>query len=313
MKDKEDIKYFICPLEENESSENHLSNLESTKHQFSINQYLIYRAKENKAIKIYTYQLAYIFSLNKMWVINIDTKERRIQISPVDYLHTYINSYKEGVNYFKENYLVSPNILYGENSSFFIKDFLFNYYNKSHDNITIGWISVKQYTPKILSHEVMSKYGYYSGILDEADKFMEKHAALFKPFTKSDTPNENIADFSFNMQLVGAIHNLCNNIQFENLKDSDFQRALSKPWEYGNAIKIKDREILRFYYLISKLSETIEDRVQRSNWINNLLVALNIKRKTFDSKSKSILSDINNTANENFITQINELFSNKKL
>lgn len=112
----------------------------------------------------------------------------------------------------------------------------------------------------------------------------------------------------FNMNLVSQIHQQCNNIQFENLSETDFY-ALLNLQPCNSRLIVKDKEGVRVCYLIYKLYEHLKSE-SRAQWRTAILTSAGIKEEYYKSKYKEPISEIPSRKSENFAKRIDEIFNN---
>lgn len=140
---------------------------------------------DNGTVKIYTPELALIFTLKELPARNMDT-DKEIKLSGLEYLKTYIESYKEGEQYFEKEFKVSPDTLYNTNAEQYVRDIHFNFFHVQHTGIKEGWGFVKKEYPFILTHKVIREFGYYSGIVNRVEEQVKKYPRLFATFDKCE-------------------------------------------------------------------------------------------------------------------------------
>lgn len=153
---------------------------------FQENKYLIV----NKDYKIYSAGISYLFSTKNINAKNLETKEDFI-LNNKPYFDTFINAFKEGEKYFKDKFEVSKEVLYGNNSKTIVADIHQNYYHIIHSDSFTGWVGVIHSNPMLITHEIIKKYGYYSGILSKADAFISEYPNVFIDFHKCKNTVEN--------------------------------------------------------------------------------------------------------------------------
>lgn len=139
---------------------------------------------EKEFVKIYKAELALILSSKELSVENLDTKIE-VLISGINYLKTYIESYKDGEKYFDSEYKASLNVLYGEKSEQYIKDILYKY-NVKGTKLNKGWSYVKNEIPLILNHKTIMEFGFNSGIVNRVDELVENYPNLFISTEKNE-------------------------------------------------------------------------------------------------------------------------------
>lgn len=109
MKQKKDTRFWLSAFFEEQ---------EQTKHEYKsfkreIENNGCFKVKtDTDTVKIYTPELAVIFTSKELPTRNMDT-QTETNINGWEYLKTYIVAYKEGEQYFETEFKVSPNTLYG--------------------------------------------------------------------------------------------------------------------------------------------------------------------------------------------------------
>lgn len=140
---------------------------------------------ENDTVKIYTPELALIFSSKELQARNMETKEDAT-INGFKYLTTYITAFKEGEQYFEKEFGISANTLYGANAEQYVRDIHLNFFHIPHTGGNSGWQYVKKTYPYILTHKAIKEYGFYSGIVSKVDAMIKKYPKLFQAFDKCE-------------------------------------------------------------------------------------------------------------------------------
>ena len=164
---------------------------EQTKHEYKVfkreieNNGCVKVKTETDTVKIYTPELAVIFTSNKLSARNMDTQTETI-INGSEYLKTYIEAYKEGEQYFETEFKVSTNTLYGANAEQYVRDIHLNFFHVQHTGTNEGWSYVKKQYPMILTHKAVKEYGYYSGIVNKVEEQVKKYPRLFATFDKCE-------------------------------------------------------------------------------------------------------------------------------
>lgn len=164
---------------------------EQTKHEYKVFKREIenngcFKVKtETDTVKIYTPELAVIFTSNKLSARNMDTQTETI-INGSEYLKTYIEAYKEGEQYFETEFKVSTNTLYGANAEQYVRDIHLNFFHVQHTGTNEGWSYVKKQYPMILTHKAVKEFGYYSGIVNKVEEQVKKYPRLFATFDKCE-------------------------------------------------------------------------------------------------------------------------------
>jgi len=139
----------------------------------------------NHKVKVYTPELALIFVSKELPARNIDTGIATT-INGWDYLKTYIEAYKEGEQYFENEFKVSPNTLYGANAGQYVSDIHSNFFHVKHTGVIEGWSYVKRNYLITITYQAVKEYGYYSGIVSKVEELIEKYHQLFVTFDKCE-------------------------------------------------------------------------------------------------------------------------------
>jgi hypothetical protein len=164
---------------------------EQTKHEYKVFKREIenngcFKVKtETDTVKIYTPELAVIFTSNTLSARNMDT-QTETNINGSEYLKTYIEAYKEGEQYFETEFKVSTNTLYGANAEQYVRDIHLNFFHVQHTGTNEGWSYVKKQYPMILTHKAVKEFGYYSGIVNKVEEQVKKYPRLFATFDKCE-------------------------------------------------------------------------------------------------------------------------------
>jgi hypothetical protein len=149
------------------------------------------RDTDNYTVKFYNSGLAIIFCINTLHgeSLNKNEESKKEILNSLDYFNTYVEAYKEGRQYFDQNFAISADTLCGGNLTNFIKDLHQNYFHTQHFSGNEGWQFVKQFSrPFILTHKEIKKFGYYSGIVSKADEMIEKYSNTLEGFFKCFIP-----------------------------------------------------------------------------------------------------------------------------
>jgi hypothetical protein len=109
-----------------------------------------------------------------------------LRIKTIEFTRSYVDGYVEGVNYFKKEFGVNSNILYGPHAAEFIKNLHHNQYHKWHNSFLNGWEDVRYHYPTIISDSVMHEFGYFAGILSEVEEMKNIHRTIFLKYDKCD-------------------------------------------------------------------------------------------------------------------------------
>ncbi|OYQ37529.1 hypothetical protein CHU92_08040 [Flavobacterium cyanobacteriorum] len=177
-----DTRFWLTTFFEEQEQTKH--PYKSLKSQIENNGCFIVKA-DTYTVKIYTPELAVIFTSKELPARNMDTQTETI-VNGWEYLKTYIEAYKEGEQYFETEFKVSPNTLYGANAEQYVRDIHLNFFHVQHTGINEGWGYVKKQYPIILTHKAVKEFGYYSGIVNKVEEQVKKYPRLFATFDKCE-------------------------------------------------------------------------------------------------------------------------------
>lgn len=142
---------------------------------------------DGREAKVYNPSLYLILSSESYPAYNKETGEE-CQISTYKYFTSFCLGFYEGEQYFTDNYAVTSDVLYGENSSKYIDTLRSNYFEIIHDNSFTGWVGIKDWCPEIVSNGKIKRFGYYSGIVSQVEELVNKHPAFFEGFIGYSKP-----------------------------------------------------------------------------------------------------------------------------
>jgi hypothetical protein len=182
MKQKKDTRFWLTTFFEKQEQTKH--PYKSIQREIENNGCFIVKA-DTDTVKIYTPELAVIFTSKELPARNMDT-QKETTVNGWEYLKTYIKAYKEGEQYFETEFKVSPNTLYGANAEQYVRDIHLNFFHVKHTGINEGWCYVKKQYPLILTHKAVKEFGYYSGIVNKVEEQVKKYPRLFATFDKCE-------------------------------------------------------------------------------------------------------------------------------
>lgn len=184
MKQKKDIRFWLTTFFEEQ--EQNSSKYKMFKREIENKGcFLMKRETDTDAVKVYTPELAVVFISKELPARNMDTK-KETTINGFEYLKTYIEAYKEGEQYFENEFKVSPNTLYGANAEQYVRDIHLNFFHVKHIRTNEGWVFVKNQYPFILTHKAVKEFGYFSGIVNKVEEQVKKYPRLFATFDKCE-------------------------------------------------------------------------------------------------------------------------------
>jgi hypothetical protein len=161
------------------------------KKQFTMPDYLAFKSQidnngsfviklDNDSVNIYTPELAIILT-SKLNARNMETQIETV-VNGRDYLNTYIEAYKEGEQYFENEFKVTANTLYGLNAEMYVRDIHLNFFHINHSGAHEGWSYVKKNFPLVVTYKVIKDFGYYSGIVSKVEAMVKKYPKQFQTF-----------------------------------------------------------------------------------------------------------------------------------
>lgn len=117
----------------------------------------------------------------------------------------------------------------------------------------------------------------------------------------------------FGMRLIGAIHQVCNNQQFEQAGDTDYYRFFNLTQINDKPLQIKSGNKVKVYYLLYKMEQYLYDTLHLSKnevefWIDAVLKSLQIEKGIYSKKKSFVLSKDANDELNAFGETINEIF-----
>jgi hypothetical protein len=251
-----DVRFWLTTFFEKQEQATH--QYKSYKREIECNGCFVVKT-ETDYLKIFTPELAAILLSKELPALNMDTKEETI-INGWEYLKTYIEGYKEGEQYFNNEFKVSPNILYGANAEQYVRDIHLNYFHKQHIGTNEGWGYVKKQSPIILTHRTIREFGYFSGIVNKVEEQISKYPKLFATFEKCE-------------------HNLQSQ-QSEIIKDIDDIKELHTHIFKGNAFEVwqamfdsfqiieSSRTDVKFMFEEMKKDNLIHNTVSQTSFLN---------------------------------------------
>jgi len=128
-----------------------------------------------------------------------------------------------------------------------------------------------------------------------------------KPLEKEEEQSKR-TDLFLSMSLSSQIYKLCNGIQFEPMSELDFFESLNLH-KKSNPLKVRKNEKVRVCYLINQLSERIDNKEKRSEWIEAMLRVCGIEPDYYRSKYREPISDLPSKKNKEFAEALKEILS----
>jgi hypothetical protein len=128
-------------------------------------------------IYFYSAELASILIANEFDAINLDTN-RKVKIKGSEWLQSFVDGYKKGVEDFKSNHKASPDTLHGAGSSVYIENLIYQY-KEAPNKLGAGWEIVKSKRLYALNHPFLNNFGYYSALTSEYLEIKNNNPKLF--------------------------------------------------------------------------------------------------------------------------------------
>lgn len=110
----------------------------------------------------------------------------------------------------------------------------------------------------------------------------------------------------FPLSLIADIYEVCNGEQFSETDSIEFFHAINLH-PNSHPIQINNGEKVRVCYLINRLADTLESP-QREQWLNGILLNLDIKMSFYRSKYRQPISDMPSESNKAFADALREIF-----
>lgn len=163
---------------------------------------LCYLLTANPQITVNKLQII-VTSKSSLHKINTCTWEKdQISINSKEYLETYVSAFSQGKSDFDKTYSKTIDNLYilnEKNTLDFVDTLKKKYYPSCSAENAIGkcWNYIENNYSKVITHQLIYDYGYYSGKVAQLEKAINDHSVVFKnfytPFYYSeDEINENV-------------------------------------------------------------------------------------------------------------------------
>ena len=132
-------------------------------------------------IYIYNPQLATLLTTKEIKAWNRDLQKEDL-FNGTKYRESYSNGFREGVQYFENEYKISPDTLYGEHAETYVRALHDQYFHSGKRKYD-GWDhAIKEYPVAGITHNLIREYGYYSGLVHCVKELIRKHGKLFEKF-----------------------------------------------------------------------------------------------------------------------------------
>ena len=268
---KKEEKYLIELNYESQNRFKHL--LKSFAHEIESNGFVKMISDED-VVNIYQPEIALILVSEEFPVLNLNNNKKEL-INGRAFQDDFIKGFKEGEAHFNEEYKVSTNTLYGDNSKKYVEDLLHKYYEKGDNQLSTGWsIYVRNGLPYFITSKSIWKIGYYSGIVSKVDELMLKYPAIFISRKKYQS-NEEISfkELYDNptskkiYEIIDAIHDKGWEYAFNSRKDLDsfinILTCFSEQKEYklpDELIRLRKGSKTSMATIIKKIHQELSDR-----------------------------------------------------
>lgn len=138
--------------------------------------------KNNHSVKVFEPHLAFFLTLHEPIAIKKENSQEQNFLLGTDYLNTYVEAFGKGEAYFADNYQISSSQLYSEYGETYVNDIKYKFFDQAVEGYGNGWQFVKKTWPFLISHKVISDFGYYSGIVARLREFVCGHIKFFEGF-----------------------------------------------------------------------------------------------------------------------------------
>jgi len=144
--------------------------------------------------KIYSPYLAWILTSEDVKVLNWENNKEEL-FDGEKFLDDFINGYKKGREYFRKNFQVSKDVLYGKNGEEMIRELHRQYYHVGYnEDFKDGWESIKNKYPRVIHSEQIENFGYFSALVDEVEELRRSHRVIFSKYKFDECRNKNKTD-----------------------------------------------------------------------------------------------------------------------
>jgi hypothetical protein len=296
MKQDKDIGFDISAFLESAGNANHFYV-----YQWQIENNGCFKIKQDDdLVKVFTPQLSLVLLTREIATFD---KEQNIKtiINGLDYLNSYVEGFKEGEQYFENEFKVSPNTLYGGNAEQYVRDIHLNFFHVMHTGINEGWGYVKKQYPLILTHKAVKEFGYYSGIVNKVEEQVKKYPRLFATFDKCE-------------------HNLPpqqTETKTEQETENDFTLSTIEDWLFEFKEKMSETDYQNLVNALMKYFETgifptLSKPIQINGRPNKKLFGWALNR-IFEAKGKGVEKELLKFAKQNISIFTDVKFDEKNI
>ncbi|MEC4117702.1 hypothetical protein VSP20_12090 [Myroides phaeus] len=151
-------------------------------------------------------------------------------------------------------------------------------------------------------------YNYHQEIYNISKRLLKDIESDFKDYEIYDNDYLFINDKPiFSMGLISKLHSVVNNQFIEDISEYDFYREINI-LHTVNKIKIKEDFLYTFLYVIHCLHNKITNKGLKKKWLSQILKEFNIKKTTYDSKYRHIVSNDSNGTLKGYAELIDSAF-----
>lgn len=138
------------------------------------------------------------------------------RVSGRDYLPSYKEGYDKGVDWFKENYGVSNDTLYGPNAKAYFENLHDLWFHEAASTAS-GLLGQKAFYAVMLSEVTIKERGYYAGMISQIEQLAENHKTLFRDFF--NCPHIEAGDVDDDTSANGTAYNVTSELEDPNASD----------------------------------------------------------------------------------------------
>ncbi|MEC4028659.1 hypothetical protein [Myroides odoratimimus] len=151
-------------------------------------------------------------------------------------------------------------------------------------------------------------YNYHQEIYNISKRLLKDIESDFKDYEMYDNDYLFINDKPiFSMGLITKLHSVVNNQFIEDISEYDFYREINI-LHTVNKIKITEDFLYTFMYVIHCLHNSMGNKSLKKKWLNQILKEFKIKRTTYDSKYRHIISKDSNDTLKEYANLIESVF-----
>lgn len=120
----------------------------------------------------------------------IDLRNHKlVKVHTYPFWLAYKKAYKQGRSFFKENYTVSGEVLYGKHGGILERTIHKHYYHTDFKNFNEGWSYWERFSPLVFDMDSFTQYGYYGGIISALNEYKKLHPVVFSKFALCNDTN----------------------------------------------------------------------------------------------------------------------------